>query len=241
MKRPYELTAIFRQPGPLHVPVMLTELHSIRQQLKACSPLLDEWLLKGNSKDEAYRYSVFDSAGPTTAAIAVLTESLKAAVDPKIVSMWNGKEGPEGASLQYVGRIAPETSMIVLRAKPAAFSPAVEPILKLVLKDAGLFAPCVVSLEPASYFDRKVFRDRPGAGWMLYLPQILTVQQVPEARALVPVTGKDAKGNVTQIGTIIVSITDEPFSDENPEHVKIANAIEIRLVDQDLLPRYGDL
>ncbi len=76
---------------------------------------------------------------------------------------------------------------------------------------------------------------------MLYLPNTLTVQQVPEARALLPVMGKDAKGKERQVGTIIVSVTDEPFSDENPEHVKIANAIEIRLVDQDLLPRFADL
>jgi hypothetical protein len=241
MKRPYELTTIFRQPGPLHVPAMLTELHSIRRELKACSPLLDDWLLKGNTKDEAYRYEVFDATGPTTAAIAVLTESLKAAVDPKIVSMWNGKEGTEGASLQYVGRIAPETSMIVLRSKPSAFSTSAEPVLKLMLREAGLFAPSVVSVETASYFDKKVFKDRPGVGWMLYLPRVLTAQQVPEARALVPVTGKNAKGKDEQRGTIIVSVTDAPFSDENPEHVKVANAIEIRLVDQDLLPRFQDL
>ncbi|ALU88635.1 hypothetical protein Hrubri_1426 [Herbaspirillum rubrisubalbicans M1] len=241
MKRPYELTTIFRQPGPLHVPAMLTELHSIRQELKACSPLLDEWLLKGNTKDEAYRYEVFDSAGPTTAAIAVLTESLKTTVDPKIVSMWNGKEGPEGASLQYVGRVAPETSMIVLRAKPSAFSTTAEPVLKLVLKNVNLLTPSVLTLETASYFDKKVFKDRPGVGWMLYLPRALNAQQVPEAGALVPVMSKDASGKDKQLGTIIVSVIDEPFSDENSEHVKIANAIEIRLVDQDLLPRFADL
>lgn len=74
-------------------------------------------------------------------------------------------------------------------------------------------------------------------GWMLYLPQVLTARQIPEARALVPVLGADEK----QIGTVIASVTDEPFSDENPEHVRIANAIEIRLVDQDLLPRYAEL
>lgn len=44
-----------------------------------------------------------------------------------------------------------------------------------------------------------------------------------------------------QTGSIIVSVTDSPFSDENPEQVKIANAIEVGLVDQDLLPRYADL
>jgi hypothetical protein len=241
MKRPYEMTTIFRQAGPLQVPAMLTDLHAIRQELKVCSPLLDHWLLKGNTKDDAYRYEVFDSAGPTTAAVAVLSEALKTAVDPKIVSMWNGQEGPEGASLQYVGRIAPETSMIVLRAKPSAFSTSAEPVSKLVLREVGLFAPAVASVETASYFDKKVFKDRPGAGWMLYLPRTLTVQQVPEARALVPVMVEDEWKIPHQIGTIIVSVTDEAFSDENPEHVRIANAIEIRLVDQDLLPRYADL
>jgi hypothetical protein len=110
-----------------------------------------------------------------------------------------------------------------------------------MLREAGLFAPSVVSVETASYFDKKVFKDRPGVGWMLYLPRVLTAQQVPEARALVPVMGKNAKGKDEQRGTIIVSVTDAPFSDENSEHVKVANAIEIRLVDQDLLPRFQDL
>nr|WP_230626593.1 Imm52 family immunity protein [Ralstonia solanacearum] len=36
-------------------------------------------------------------------------------------------------------------------------------------------------------------------------------------------------------------VADEPFSSDNPEHVKIANKIEVRLVDHDLLPRYADL
>jgi hypothetical protein len=53
--------------------------------------------------------------------------------------------------------------------------------------------------------------------------------------------GQGRKGQRQAVGTIIVSVTDEPFSDENPEHVKIANAIEIRLVDQDLLPLFTDL
>ena len=78
---------------------------------------------------------------------------------------------------------------------------------------------------------------------MLYLPRVLTVQEVPEARALVPVMteGDGKKRKAEQIGTIVVSVTDECFSDRNPEHVKIANAIEMRLVDQDLLPRYTNL
>jgi hypothetical protein len=63
------------------------------------------------------------------------------------------------------------------------------------------------------------------------------VQQVPEARALIPVPEAGKK----QTGTIIVSVKDAVFSADNPEHVEIANRIEIRLVDLDLLPRYTDL
>lgn len=43
------------------------------------------------------------------------------------------------------------------------------------------------------------------------------------------------------IGTIVVSVTDAVFSLDNPEHVEVANRIEIRLVDQDLLPAYADI
>jgi len=237
MKRPYELTAVFRHAAGLDVTTMLSELHGLVPELLACSPMLDAWLLKGNTKAEAFLYEVFGPAGPTTAAIAALTESLKHDVDPRIVSMWNGRDGSEGASVQYVGRLAPETSMVVLRAKPGAFAKDWKPAASLVHKCIELWLPTVVGIESAGYFDKKVFKDRPGVGWMLYLPRVLTFQQVPEARALVPVLGADKK----QIGTIIVSVTDAPFLDENPEHVKVANAIEIRLVDQDLLPRYVDL
>ena len=241
MKRPYELTTIYRETAHLDVVSMLNKINLFRQEMRLCSPLLDDWLLKGNTRDEAMLYEVFDSLNPSSAAVAVLTESLKGVIDPRIVSMWNGKEGADGASLQYVSRIAPETSMIVIRAKPAAFSVTAEPVLKLLNRIVEQCCPAVISLETAEYFDQKVFKDRPGVGWMLYLPLALNAQQVPEARALVPVMDKDMKGKNKQVGTIIVSVTDAPFSDENPDHVAIANAIEIRLVDQDLLPRYADL
>lgn len=131
--------------------------------------------------------------------------------------------------------------MMVLRAKPDAFTTDWQVAAKLASKAAAMWFPVTLTLDTAGYFDKKVFKDRPGVGWMLYLPRVLTAREVPEAPALLPVMDKDEKGKEKQIGTIIVSVTDAPFSDENPEHVKIANAIEIRLVDQDLLPRYADL
>jgi hypothetical protein len=237
MKRPYEITAIFRRTSDLEVATLLSELYQLLPEFIACSPKLDDWFLKGNTKAEASFYKVFDSAGPTAAAIAVLTESLKQDVDPRIVSIWNGRDGSEGASVQYVARPAPETSMVVLRAKPGAFTKDWQTVADVVIKFSALWRPAAITVESAGYFDQRVFKDRPGLGWMLYLPKVLTVQQIPEARALLPVIQE----NKTQIGTIVVSVTDAAFSDENPEHISIANSIEIRMADQDLLPRYGDL
>ncbi|NAX16176.1 hypothetical protein C1V68_33280, partial [Burkholderia pseudomallei] len=87
------------------------------------------------------------------------------------------------------------------------------------------FHPAVIEASPDGYFEKQVFDDKPGVGWMLYLPKIITQQQVPEAHALIPVP----EAGKRQTGTIIVSVTDAPFSVDNPEHVAIANRIEIRL------------
>ncbi|MCA8103470.1 immunity 52 family protein [Burkholderia sp. AU32262] len=78
---------------------------------------------------------------------------------------------------------------------------------------------------------------KPGVGWMLYLPKVITAQQVPEARELIPVP----EAGRLQTGTIIVSVPDAAFSVDNSEYVEVANRIEIRLVDQDLLPTFADL
>ncbi|MBR8184604.1 immunity 52 family protein [Burkholderia ambifaria] len=88
-----------------------------------------------------------------------------------------------------------------------------------------------------AYQTYQVFDDKPGVGWMLYLPKLITAQQVPEARELISVP----EAGRLHTGTIIVSLPDAVFSVSNSEHVEIANRIEIRLVDQNLLPAFADL
>jgi hypothetical protein len=93
-------------------------------------------------------------------------------------------------------------------------------------------AATVIEGEPLVYNTcRAVFPRRPGAGWMLYLAETVSAKQLPEAAELVPGM-EDGK----QRGTIIVSVADEVFSVGNEDHVRIANAIEVRLADQELLP-----
>lgn len=100
-----------------------------------------------------------------------------------------------------------------------------------------IWAPASIEVGPYKYFSmQQVFPNKPGAGWKLYLPLKITAKQLPEAHELVSVM--DCR---KQRGTIVVSVADEAFSAENPEHVEVANAIEVRLADQGLLPQYKDL
>lgn len=217
-------------------------LFELRQHVRQFSPKLAQWFLGGNSREEALLYSAFDAHGPTTAILAVLREQARHEQGRlpfmQSVGLWNGEDQVNGASMGCFIRHADEPSHVDFGSRLREFQ-TFPNVLSTIQKMVDIWRPLYLSVEPVFY--EPVFKDRPGVGWMLYLPRVLTAQQVPEARALVPVMGKNAKGKDEQRGTIIVSVTDEPFSDENPDHVRIANAIEIRLVDQDLLPRYADL
>ena len=221
------------------------QLGPIIRFLQKTDPLGKQWLLMGDTEAESFLYPAFDAGGElTTAAEAVLETEFKGE-NFRYLAVWNGElKGGDGASISFhfnnedwpawnldityqgegIQRLGGEAGMTEF--------------LSII---AATLHPNYITVARNQYFEKQVFQDRPGVGWMLYLPRALTVQQVPEARALVPVMGQDEKGKDKQIGTIVVSITDAPFSDDNPEHVKIANAIEIRLVDQDLLPRFTDL
>ncbi|MEX3956891.1 immunity 52 family protein [Trinickia sp. EG282A] len=203
----------------------------------------NEWHLQGDTEQEAKLYPAFDGDAPSTAALAAIREEFRNVTDVTSVGMWAHPEGtPVGGSM---------TCHILPQGEPHAFTVSLTNLAdvsngELVNYDdfvhyvsliVAEFSPDVIQVGPVEYREKQVFDEKPGVGWMLYLPKVITVQQVPEARALIPVLEAGEK----QIGTIIVSITDGVFSAENPEHVEVANRIEIRLVDQDLLPAYADI
>lgn len=227
------------QPTLIDVTTQLQELYEFARVVGEFSPLLQRWCLSSDtSKHDALLHDAFDANGPTTAALAVLHHKSKGVTDVRSISLWNGAESDaEVATLSSrvnaLGR--PDTVEFAMRVAPEVTDWRVP--LGWLQGAIAIWRPNACSFGPYWYSDHKVFEDRPGVAWMLYLPKVLTAQQVPEARALVPV----ADENNQPMGTIIVSITDEPFSENNPEHVKVANSIETRLVDQDLLPRYADL
>lgn len=221
-------------------PTLDDDLHGLfrlRESLRRASPKLAEWYLGGATKQDSYLYPAFDDNGPTTALMAVLRERQRK--DKRVpvtrnVGVWNGSDDVDGASMGLFVCETKDPSQVRLSTSIPEFL-SYDHVLSTTKSMIEIWNPLFASVAPDFYAG--VFKGRPGVGWMLYLPRVLTAQQVPEARALVPVLGADMK----QRGTIVVSVTDQPFSDLNPEHVKIAHDIEIRLVDQDILPRYEDL
>jgi hypothetical protein len=203
------------------------------------------WFLMGDTEADSLLYTAFDDQGNlTTAAEAVLETRFKG--DPnRFLGVWNGQsEKNKAGSITLTFREGswPDWTLeIDYKGKDIEQIGGVTSLQNLLSIIARTLDPLYITVARHQYFQKQVFQDRPGVGWMLYLPTILTAQQVPEARALVPVIADNDKGKKTQLGTIVVSSSDEPFDDENSEHVKVANSIEIRLVDQDILKTFKQM
>jgi hypothetical protein len=216
----------------------------IVRYLQQTDPLGKEWFLMGDTGAESHLYTAFDGAGQLTSAAEAALETKFKGDDVRYLAVWNetSTEG-DGASfsLMFHNEAWPAWNFRVNYYDGIHRLGGLDGVVGLLSTIARILRPAYITVSSNEYFEKQVFQDRPGVGWMLYLPHVLTLKEVPEARALVPVMGNNEKGNDEQIGTIIVSITDEPFSDENPEHVKISNAIEIGLVDQDLIPKFSDI
>jgi Immunity protein 52 len=231
-----------QKDSPLHdAGNALEALRPYVEWLGRRDPALSRWYLGGETLEEAQRYEVFaDGVNAHTAAMAVITNKYKGNSAP-VVFIWNGEDDDKtGASLVLSVRDGPYPSSIDLSPNgPIAGSRLGDYIqtaefVTMLSRDTN--AECCYVYNESGYFPRRTFKDRPGVGWMLYLPRVLTVQDVPEARALLPVM-KDKQ----QLGTIIVSVTDAVFDYRNPEHLKVAQAIETRLVSNDWLPTWAQM
>jgi hypothetical protein len=203
---------------------------------------IDGWHPPANTPKKSLLNLAFDEDGPTPAALAILHAEKQEKKFPGLRSfgVWNGSEKDGAVAFDSALSVLSGNRLCTfgLQEKRVPALNDKEKMLSLLQGLLDIWPATVIEVGPFKYFSmHKVFPKRPGSGWMLYLPRVLTMTEVPEARALIPVMNDDK----TQRGTIIVSVADEPFSADNKEHVKIANAIEIRLVDQDLMPLYAEL
>ncbi|CAE6794193.1 hypothetical protein G2912_23610 [Paraburkholderia aspalathi] len=229
----------FRLPEP-KMPTIEAEYDRLWQfanVLKRVNLPVEEWYPAAPTEQASLLNPAFDSNGPTTAAIVMAKNSeLSNGASVRSLGVWNGVEGEGGAAFSDLQGVNSLCSVTLQVQGVAGFQDSTT-VVDVISDAVRIWSASSVQVGPFKYFSQQqVFETRPGAGWMLYLPRVLTAQQVPEARDLIPVMD----GN-QQKGTIIVSVVDEPFSAGNSEHVKIANAIEVRLVDQDLLPLFTEL
>lgn len=207
------------------------------------NPALTRWWLGGDSLEEAQQYEAFaEGINGHAAAQAVLQAEYKNSRAP-VVYLWNGQDDSKtGASLVLGVTESVYPSRISLELNGSATHPwpglsdyrVVAEFVAMLARDTD--AECCYVYRQSAYGRRMTFMDRPGVGWMLYLPQVFTQRDIPEARALIPVV-KDGR----QIGTILVSVVDAVFSAKNDEHVRAAQAIETRLVSNDWLPTWADM
>ncbi len=235
---------MFREPtlSPLDFEAMLAREARVVAALAEKEPSMTaaNWRLKGKTADEANLYRAFDeNAQPSTAALAVLGEKARRKKPSStFVAIWNGGAGEDGGASMAChvsdAKIVPDRVSLSLD-EETCFQ-TMDDMVDIVKSIIDAFDPLVVQISPKGYFEQQVFDDKPGVGWMLYLPKVITAAQVPEAHALIPVPAPGKQ----QTGTIIVSVSNVVFSADVPEHVEVANRVEIRLVDQDLLPAYSD-
>ncbi|MBR8257654.1 immunity 52 family protein [Burkholderia ambifaria] len=222
---------------PMDFERVLSRIHVVTAELAQIDEKFSQWYARGKSRDEALLYPAFEDGAPSTAIQAVLKRKFAADPTTTYVALWDGNEGDaRGATLACHLNEPGVYNSFELSMSDSDVLGNLDTVLKIVRSIVAAFAPAYITVSPRSYVAQQVFDDKPSVGWMLYLPTVITQQQLPEARELVPVP----EAGKSQTGTIIVSTTDAPFSMKNPEHIETANRIEIRLVEQDLLPAFKD-
>ncbi|MDR0241562.1 MAG: immunity 52 family protein [Burkholderia sp.] len=230
----------FRDQGldPTNFEQVLSRIQIVTTALAAVEPNINRWYARGQSREEALLYPAFDDGSPSTAILAVLKHKFGDNPDTTYVSLWDGNEDiNQGTTISCHLDEPGHLNAFEVSLADEKILGNLDSVLNIVRASIAAFNPVYAAVGPRSYAARQVFDDKPGVGWMLYLPTAITQQQVPEAREIVPVP----ESGKAQTGTIVVSTTDAPFSMQNPEHIETANRIEIRLASQDLLPAFRDL
>ncbi|KVO21278.1 LysR family transcriptional regulator [Burkholderia ubonensis] len=235
-----DISLLFRDESlaPTDFEKILSRIYVVTSTMGEIDSTLSTWFAQGDTLDEALLYPAFEDGQPSTALLAVLRQQFSDDPSLSYVALWNGNQNKgEGATIAcHVGENAVPHSLEIKISSPMVLGNLAS-VQRIMSATVAAFQPACVSVSPRSYATKQVFDDKPGVGWMIYLPTVITQQQVPEAREIIPVP----EAGKTQTGTIVVSTTDAPFSMKNPEHIETANRIEVRLVDHDLLPAFAGL
>lgn len=217
----------------------LERVYPIVEKLSLIDPLAKDFLLCGETLEDCLMYAVYEPDGALTKAAEVVLET-KYKNETIRSAIWQNSEekNPDHwISISYSFNSDEMLCSFSIHFNGEQRFSKTESLLTLIDVIAKVLKPSIVTVTGPFY--KPVFPDRSGLCWMMYLPKVFTAQQIPEARALVPVMSNDKKP--VRLGTIVVSVANELYSDENPEHVKIAHDIEMRMVNEDLLPTFAQL
>ena len=212
------------------------KLWRFAKALQAIGIPLDEWHPPADTPANSLLNLAFGDDGPTPAALSMAhADKASRATDLRSLGVWNGIDGEGGMAFTTMLKTSVRPSTFEFSVKGSGPLKDVSNALKVVQAVLDIWSPVMVLVGPYGYEELKVFNDRPPVSWMAYLPLKIETHQAPDASRLVPVIDSDGR----QKGTVVVSVL-ETFDFENQEHVKRANQLEIRLADQDLLPRFMD-
>ena len=228
------LTANFRTGSTLpSIEDQYNDLWKLAKFLDTVGFPINGWFPPAATPAASLLNEAFSATGPTPAAIAMCkADKANLATDLRILGTWNGMEGSGGAAYSTTYNTSRIPSNLDFSTQDANAFQDHRTVAKFVQSIISLWNPMLVAVDPDGYSEKSVFPDRPAVGWMIYLPFEISTRQVPEAAEIIPIMSADGKKHQ---GSLIISTTDT-FDVDNPEHVKKANAIETRLVDQDLLP-----
>jgi hypothetical protein len=106
------------------------------------------------------------------------------------------------------------------------------------------YRPGYISVAPPEYEDVKLLDDRPGVGWILFLPRLIRPEQVQAAEAVVPFY--EIRGDAIShrpfprmIGTAVVSTVSAPLDTKCEPQMLRTYDIDRQLVATSLMPRYA--
>lgn len=214
------------------------KLRAILQRLAAIDPCYANWYLMRATAQESYPFDIMNA--PQMVADHLAQEDQNAVSHRFLI--WNGRDSdpsatssandPEWAQGTYAaGSRFPQ---MIKNAFNLELHPLAGPGDKAV---DGFLSVCEAVLAERSVtwavlttqayrMKHRVFPHRRWGGWLIYVPQQITHHDIPQAAAVISLSGK---------GSVILT-TRELFDDGNHMHVKRANEIEIRLVELELLP-----
>lgn len=228
------LNIYFRPNRALVLEEQLDELHRFLPALNQYSSDLGQWFLKGATVADALLYPLFEQ-GINPKALSKLQNAPDVASSMRVLGFWNGLTEDHGASLRYLYRGTNGGCIVTLELPPTRELNKEHEAKQLIQNAVEIWQPTAISLSTDAYGDQKTFTDRLPMGWLLYLAKNIEEEFIPEAAEIIPISVDD---EIT--GALLISHS-KHFDDTDEQHLKLAKSIEIRLVDEDLLPRYSEL